>query len=173
VPAQFWVGLTALCVTVATYVISRRREDAIRRAELVKSYTDTFHSSERVATLFLRIDYDSFEFSESLLGSREELDLIHLLDLLNNLALHYRKRVLRWDDIAGTTLGYAVVRVHGDAGVQAYLARIDDWDQEHSGTGAAFQFFRNLGDSLDRGSGGRFPTPRDHRWLRLREKPFR
>lgn len=98
-PAQFWVGLAALFVTVTTYVLSRRREDAIRRAELVKSYTDTFHSSEKLAALFLRIDYDKFEFSESLLGSPAELDLIQLLDLLNNLALHYRKRVLRWDDM--------------------------------------------------------------------------
>ena len=131
---------------------------------MVKSYTDSFHSSEKLATLFLKIDYDKFEFSDALLGSPEELDLIHLLDLLNNLALHYRKRVLRWNDIAGTTLGYAVVRAYGDAGVQAYLVRIDEWDQDHSGTGAAFQFFRELGNGLGRQSGGGFPAPTTSWW---------
>jgi hypothetical protein len=166
--AQVLIGVGALFISATTYVWSRVREAAIRRAELVKSYTDSFYASRELSELFLKIDYEGLKFSEALLNTRAEVQLIHFLDLLNSIALHYFNRVLGWQDISGTTLGYALVRTHEDEGVRKYLTRIDSWDAEHSGTGAAFRFFRELGDSLKRKPGSAFPVPSRRRapWLR-------
>jgi hypothetical protein len=154
VEAQLWIAMAALFISVTTYIWSRIREAAIRRAELVKSYTDTFYSSKEVSALFLRIDYEGYVFSESILNTPSEIILIHFLDLLNSIALHYHNRVLRWRDIAGTTLGYAIVRTYQDKEIQKYLTRIDAHGVahsgvSHSGTGTAFRYFRELGKYLD------------------------
>jgi hypothetical protein len=145
------LGMATVLVAVFTYIGTSRRDRAIRRAELVATFTSEFYRSEDIYRLFADIDYDRFEFSEdrtSWLGADPERSVVHMLDLFNSLGLNWYRRVISTKDIQGTTIGYAMLRAFESAEMRKYLEFVHGHDQEHLGTGVPFEFFQILAGRL-------------------------
>jgi hypothetical protein len=146
------IGLTTLLVGVTTYILNARRERAIRRAELVRTYTSEFSVNEALTTLFTDIDYSRFRFiedTEKWLGQKPEQKVVLLLDLFNSIGHNWHRKVLTLEDVRGTTLGYAILRAYRDDDIQRYMRFVDQWDADHLGTGVAFEYFRKIAVALD------------------------
>lgn len=148
---QNGLGLVTLLVAVATYIGTSRRERAIRRAELVQTFTSEFYQVDEVYRLFADIDYERFEFSDdrdSWLGAAPERAVVHMLDIFNSLGLNWYRRVISTRDILGTTIGYAILRAFESVEMRRYLQFVHGHDQEHLGTGVPFEFFQILASEL-------------------------
>jgi hypothetical protein len=151
VGAEALVAAVAIVVSVIIYARTTVRERAVRRAELVRTYSTDLSQDQSLMDLFTDIDYERFRFvdsEDSWLGKRPEQDLVRLLDLFNSVGHNWQQKVVRLDDIHGTTLGYAILRAYEDEGVQAYLGHVAIWDADHLGTGVPFEFFQRLARAL-------------------------
>ena len=58
------VAALAFLTTVVTYVRGSAREKAVRRAELVHSYSSEFSGNQSLVDLFTDLDYRRFRFVE-------------------------------------------------------------------------------------------------------------
>ena len=126
------LGLATVLVAVATYIGTSRRERAIRRAELVQTFTSEFYQADEVFRLFADIDYDRFVFSEdreSWLGAAPERAVVHMLDIFNSLGLNWYRRVISTRDVQGTTIGYALLRAFESVEMRKYLQFVHGHDQ--------------------------------------------
>jgi len=149
------LAIAALLVAVATYLGTSRRERAIRRAELIQTFTSEFYQSDEIYRLFADIDYDRFVFSEdrtNWLGAGPERAVVHMLDLFNSLGLNWCRGVISTTDVQGTTIGYAMLRAFESAEVRRYLQFVHGHDQDHLGTGVPFEFFQTLAADLEEAS---------------------
>jgi len=72
--------LLAFAEKVGQIRLTRTAERRLRRAELIRSYTNDFYLSRDVVELFMDIDHERFNYDSTFLGSDRELALIHLLD---------------------------------------------------------------------------------------------
>ncbi len=88
------IKITAVVVAALTYFGSKRREIRIRRAELVRAYTNDFYADDEFLALFMDIDYNRLG-TEPIVGSDRELAVIRLLDFLNAMGHNWRRGVLR------------------------------------------------------------------------------
>lgn len=151
VGAEALVAAVAIVVSVIIYARTTVRERAVRRAELVRTYSTDLSQDQSLMDLFTDIDYERFRFvasQETWLGKRPEQDLVRLLDLFNSIGHNWQQKVVRLDDIHGTTLGYAVLRAYEDEDVRGYLGHVATWDADHLGTGVPFEFFQRLARAL-------------------------
>jgi hypothetical protein len=123
-------AVAAIGVALLTYYRTRAAERRLRRAELVRNYTNDFYFSRDVTTLFMDIDHERFVYDDGLLGSDRELALIHLLDYFNALGHNWKRRIVLLDDILPTTLAYAALRAWENPGVRQYLVQVRIWDEE-------------------------------------------
>ena len=149
----------AVFVALVTFVLTRRRDNRLRRAELVQKYSAALSDSEVLFRQFCEIDNDHFAFENDeewigkhpdWLDGEPERSLIRLLDLFNSVGHNVEHGVLKTKDLYGTTLWYAIVRALNDPGVRNYLQWVDQWDADHRGTGQAFLYFRRLRDDVER-----------------------
>lgn len=109
--------------------LTRTAERRLRRAELIRSYTNDFYLSRDVVELFMDIDHERFNYDSTFLGSDRELALIHLLDNFNALGHSWRRHVISLNDLLPTTLAYAALRTWENPSVRRYLSQIQIWDE--------------------------------------------
>jgi hypothetical protein len=144
-------ALLALVVALGTYVATRLRDSAIRRADLVRQFTADFYASDAVVALFVDIDYERFAFVEDKdkwLGHQPEITLVRMLDLFNSVGHNWHRHVIKLADVHGTTLGYAMLRASESPEVAKYLSFVKGWDSDHLGTGVPFEFFQLMANEL-------------------------
>lgn len=148
----------AVVVAVATYVSTRRRDNKIKRAEMVQKFADQLANNDVLFGQFCLIDSNQFKFEDSdqwilehadWLHSDDERSLLRLLDHFNSVAHNIERNVLRVQDLRGTTLWYAMQRAFYDPGIQAYLSWVDRFDENNGGTGDAFRYFRSLAGDFE------------------------
>lgn len=158
------VAAVALAVTLTTFVVSRIREGRLRRAELVRNYTNDFYADPRITTIFMEVDHGRYCLDEALLGTDVELAIIRVLDYMNVLGHNWQRRVIPLRDITPTTLGYAAIRIHADPCVTWYLRKVEEWDAQRYGPGSGFGYSRELSAAL-----ATYPVspPGAGRWQRL------
>lgn len=116
----------------------------MRRAELIRNYTNDFYLSTHITTTFMDIDHGRFVYSDEFLGTEDELALIHLLDYFNNVGHNVRRGVVTLDDLVPTTVGYAALRTWEDPEVRKYLGQITVWDEDRYVPGSAYRYFEEL-----------------------------
>lgn len=145
---QVVLAAIAVVVTLFTFAVNRVHDRRIRRAELLRNYTNDFYSDKRITDLFMDVDHSRYSIGDDEIGTDKELALIRLLDFLNILGYNWLRGVVRLRDIAPTTLGYAAVRLHADRGVVWYLTKVEGWDQERYVPGTGFGYFRELAVAL-------------------------
>src|SRR3954454_12033151 len=124
-------AVVAVVVAIATYIGTSRRERAIRRAELIQTYTTEFYWSDEIFDLFTDLDYDRFSFvenHETWLGAKPERAAVHMLGLFNSLGLNWCRGVVSARDIQGTTLGYAMLRARDSSEMRRYLEFVHGHD---------------------------------------------
>lgn len=144
-------ALLALVIALGTYVSTRLRDSAIRRADLVRQFTADFYANDAVVSLFVDIDYDRFVFiedEEEWLGHQPEITLVRMLDLFNSVGHNWHRHVIALADVHGTTLGYAMLRAVESPEVAKYLRFVKGWDSDHLGTGVPFEFFQLMANEL-------------------------
>ena len=145
------LAIAALLVAVVTYLATSRRERAIRRAELIQTFTAEFYESEEIYRLFADLDYDRFVFTPdptTWLGADPERAVVHMLDLFNSLGHHWRQGIISTADVQGTTVGYAMLRAFESPEMRRYLTFVHGHDQDHLGTGVPFEYFQALAAEL-------------------------
>lgn len=154
------VKMAALLIAVVTYLCSRQRELRIRRAELVRTYTNDLYADQAVAQLFMDIDHDRLG-DWKIAGSKNELTLIRLLDHFNAMGHNLKRGVLRVDDIMPTTLAYAALRTWENTAVREYLRHIAQEDRKNYAAGLGFRYFEELATEIAWlcGRDGRGETP--------------
>lgn len=154
------LGATALVVSIATYLHTRRQERRLRQADLLRAYTNDFYRDPAIAKVFLEIDNETYALSRDGYGTDAEMALVRLLDFLNMVGYHWKQGVLSLDDIRPTTVGYAAMRVHRNDAVQDYITFITQPERPQPSTG--FVYFDALATRLG--------TPA-HRLLRRPSRP--
>lgn len=145
-----------LAASLLTFLHASWRNVAIRRADLVRNYTKDLYESAGVADLFMDIDHERFSYEDgAFLGTTRELNLIHLLDLLNAVGHSVKCGVIAVEDIRSTTIGYACVRVWRNSEVQRYLAQIASWDVERDMPTPGFAYVEPLAQDIEAAHGKR------------------
>ena len=153
--ATILLTVLGFVITIVIFRANSRRESQIRRADLFRNYTNDFYNNKEIGSLFAAIDSGTFEFllpaddsSATDLGTAKELALDQLLDIFNNLGYNFSIKVFKLRDIASTTLGYAMVRVHSNGAVQDYLAHVQEANKRYEDSlytaGNAWGYFRNM-----------------------------
>ncbi|GHH62533.1 hypothetical protein [Lentzea cavernae] len=137
----------AVLVAVITYLGSKHREMLMRRAELVRGYTNDLYSDAAVVDLFMEIDRNDIR-DVPIAGSDREVVLIRLLDQMNAMGHNWNRGVLKLEDIFPTTLAYAVLRVWKNPIVQEYLRHIKKSDEENYVPGSGFLYFEKLAAAI-------------------------
>jgi hypothetical protein len=139
-------AVAAIGVALLTYYRTRAAERRVRRAELVRNYTNDFYLNRDVTALFMDIDHERFVYDDGILGSDRELTLIHLLDYFNVLGHNWKRRIISLDDMLPTTLAYAALRAWENPGIRQYLVQIRIWDEERylGASGSGFRYFEEL-----------------------------
>jgi hypothetical protein len=161
---QVVVAAIAVLVTLFIFAVNRVHDRRIRRAELLRNYTNDFYSDKRITDLFMDVDHSRYSIDEEEIGTEKELALIRLLDFLNILGYNWLRGVVRIRDIAPTTLGYAAVRLHSDRSVVWYMTKVEVWDQERYVPGTGFGYFRELAVAL-----ASYPSSASNSaWVRMR-----
>ncbi|MFV8320319.1 hypothetical protein [Mycobacterium sp. 23] len=145
---QAIVGIFAIAVTLSLFVLNIRRDKKIKKADLLRNYTNDFYDDKRITALFMAVDSKSFSFTSDQMGTDDELNLVRVLDFLNILGHNWREGVISLGDIAPTTLGYAAVQIHADDNVTQYLQDVEKSDEERYRAGNAFGYFRELAVAL-------------------------
>lgn len=146
---EAWAAVAAVALTLSLFLITRRNERDIRRAELVRALTQDFYQHENLRALFAEIDQGTFGGVGDPPGNPTEQSLVHLLDYLNTVGHSYVRGALRIEDLAGTTIGYMSFKVWQDDHVQSYLDQVRATDAEAEYAGAGFQHFYSLAAALD------------------------
>jgi hypothetical protein len=156
-----WVlGVLVLLVTLITFTVNHMRDRRIQRADLIRAITSDFYQSSRVAELFMAIDHDQLEIDDTFVGSSRELTMIQFLDVMNAIGYNWKRGVLPIKDLMHTTLGYAALRAYENPSVISYLGLVDSWDTERFMPQQGFEYFRSLGQELQKRCGR---TPRRDR----------
>jgi len=110
--AQILVAAVAVIVSVGAFGSTRRRDVVVRRAELLRAYTNDFYADAAMSALFLDLEYGRTSY-ELVRKTSHETSLVRLLDLLNSVGHSARVGIIRRRDLLDTTLGYACVVAWG------------------------------------------------------------
>lgn len=140
--------IVAIAIALFLYLLSQRTERKLQTTKFVRDFAKDFYERREVSSLFREIDYEKFKFDDTMINTPRETTLLHLLDILDFIAVNCKNRVIKLDDIKTTGLEYAIIRVYNNSEIQKYLKYLDDKNKDRGIKNFGYNNFKELGKEL-------------------------